>query len=178
MFIDAWVGLVTAVNGATFTEFARSDYGRQPISFGKAAYGVAKNSTPYQFTRGLPPMAGLALFNAPTGGTCLFTYAFPAIVAYGSLGEGGDAGTLCFTFTDLLNDPTGGVGTFGPYSEGQAIGTGYEDPRDYAGMSPALSPSGATLPPPFRTFNTGPLTAVTPLLISRGVLQLQGTGEA
>ena len=177
MFIDAWLALGTVVSGQTFTELSAPGYGRQPISFGPPRNGLARSTTPYSFLR-VPQLAGRALFTAKTGGTCLLTMPYPAVTSFGSLPEAGDAGEICLLFNDIVGDPSGATGTFN-YVAGVVIGTCWQDPRDFSGMSPALNNAGQTIPGgPVKVFNTGLLTCAQNITISRGILQAAGTGEA
>ena len=174
MFIDGYLALATAFpTPGTITEYTGPNYHRQPISFGVPKSGITRNAVPFSFGFGLGTIAGRAIFSSPTGSELLLALPFATPYAYGSQPDVWDAGAVGLLFSDLLNfDPTGAASSF-LYAAGAVLGTCWNDPRDFIGYTPALSPAGVTLPAPARKFATGAMVAGVPLSMKRGVLSSQ-----
>ncbi len=175
MFIDGFIALVTAFpTASTATEYSAPGYARQAISFNRPMKGIARNSIAFSFGHGIAgAIVGRAIFSSPAGQEMLLAMPFFTPYSYGSQPDGGDAGALCLVFADLVNDATGAAGSL-VYSAGTVLGACYNDPRDFIGMTPALTQAGASIPGgPQRAFAMGTMTAGTPLTIKRGVLSAQ-----
>ena len=185
MFIDAFLGLCSAVSPGVCTEFAMPGYSRQPISFAKPVGGFSRNAVPWTFGSGYSAaMAGRAIYDAPTGGNLLLVLPHytprPAPMA-GSL-DNGDVGDITLIFTAMAQYPDGNAFT-GLLAAGSTAGWTFDAAEiigTYSGANGA--PAGASvipLPgPQFRFVWSSPLT-VGPgqLAVNRGVLQLQARAQ-
>ncbi len=172
MFIDGYLALATAFpTPFTITEYSSATYRRQPVSFGRAMQGVTRNAAPVSFGFGIGGgIAGFGLFSSPSGSELLLAIPFFTPAGFGSSPAAYDVGAICLLFNDLVNEATGAASSY-VYGPGAAIGSCWRDPQDFAGMSPALTPAGATIPGgPVRQFLMGTLSPGTPLTIKRGVL--------
>ena len=179
MFIDGYLALATAINGAAVTECALLGYGRQPIAFGDPTDGIAFSAIPYTFGQALRAGAvGRAIYDGPVGGNLLLVLPFPVPLATGRLPwDTGEAGHLRLFFTALQQIHRGGAFT-GRIAAGAMAGLcsdAYDlvNPVDVSSRTAGIT--GTAYDPltgnPRPLINTAQMLAGVALSIDRGVLQ-------
>ncbi len=194
MFIDGFLALCSAVGAGSATEITAPTYARQAISFTAPRFGISRNSTPWSFGNANGgPMAGRAIYDAPSGGNLLFIlphYA-PRPPMGGGPTDAGDVGDIVLNFSGVPYLPALPEGTAftGLLAAGATVGSAW-DVREVIGVVNAMSlanaqsgaPSGASVIPldfpRFQYVYASPLT-VGPgqLAVNRGVLQLQARAQ-
>ncbi len=169
MFIDAYLGLVTAVGTGTCTEVSIPGYSRQAICFSAPRAGVSVTARSWNFGFARPgQLAGRALYDAPTGGNLLLTLPFSAArpVPGGGPVDQGDVGDIVLTFTALQPFADGSVYS-GTFAAAAVIGSVY-DRQDIVG-SVVGGGGGYQL-----VTNSSPLSTGVALVANRGVLAAHG----
>lgn len=166
MFISGFLALCSAVGTGTCTEVGGGDYARQAIAFGTPRNGLSLSVTPYSF--GYPamtgPVAGRAIFDAPTGGNLLLVlpHATPRPIA-GPI-DTADAGFISLFFTAMQNYPDGSAFS-GAFTAGSTVGSCYDELEVLA--RGAKVAGGGYVP---AAINSSPMTAGVALTVKRGLL--------
>jgi len=176
MFIDAFLGLASAVSVGAATEITTPGYARQAISFRAAVNGVSRNAAGWSFgTFGAPAVAGRVIYDAPIGGNILFVLPHFNSRAPSTPNDAGDAGDIVLNIAALQAYPTADAFT-GLLAPSVIVGLTYDVAEIVGTYSTAAATAGLTvvqLPGPVFQFvqasplSTGPLQ----LAIDRGVLQ-------
>jgi hypothetical protein len=180
MFIDGYLGLLTAISGTTVTECSQAGYARQPIAFGDPVDGIAFSAIPFTFGMGLKGTGavGRGIYDAPTGGNLLLILPYPTPLASGRLPwDAGEAGHLRLFFTALASTHRGGAftGRIAAAAMAGLCSDAYDvvNPVDVSGRTPGLQPGqfDPLTANPRPLINTATMTAGVALSVARGVLQ-------
>ena len=166
-FIDGFIALAATIGTGTCTEVTAPGYNREPISFGTPMDATAFNTTPWSFGALLPGIvAGLAIYDAPTGGNLLLVMPFSARRTYlpGFSPRVGDSGTLRLRFSAMAGFHNGAAYS-GTVAAGAVVGAWWDD-IELIGDFTVPGTSGE----PERQYAQNPLSAGVALSIVRGVL--------
>ncbi len=178
-FISGFLALCTTAGGGAATEVSGSGYARQAVSFSNPASGVSKLAQPFTF--GDPaingPLAGHALYDAPTDGNLLLVMPFPASqpIPFAGPVDAGDVGSITLVLTALATFPSAEAfsGTFGAaavlgavYDAAGVIGTFNSSNGFDSSVTLLPQPGGQQL-----AVHAGQLTAGVALTIASGRLR-------
>ena len=135
--------------------------------------GLSVSARPYTFgSPGLSgPIAGRAIYDAPSGGNLLLVlpHATPRAIPGAGPADAGGAGYLSLVITAMQSYPDG-TAYSGSISAGAVIGTCYDE-NEVLGRGSTVQ-GGSYVP---AAINSSPLSAGVGLIINRGVLQAAST---
>ncbi|MBV9859878.1 MAG: hypothetical protein JO038_07240 [Alphaproteobacteria bacterium] len=149
-FISGFLGLCSAVALGTATEVMTPGYSRQPISFDAprltgldeglpaGSMVVSRNSRAWSFgALGAGPLAGRAIYDAPTGGQLLLVLPYgsgPRPAPMNGPVDSGQPGDISLIFSGVQPLGDAAEAWSGTYPAGAVIGTCF-DTNDIAGRS-------------------------------------------
>lgn len=171
-FVDGFLALCSAVGTGTCVEMAGPGYSRQPISFSTPKSGLSVSTKPFNFgfANVTGPIAGRAIYDAPTGGNLLLVlpHATSRPIPGGGPVDAGADNFISLIFTALQSLADGAVYS-GSIAAGAVAGSCY-DQADVLGSSSTVL--GGNLVP--AAINTSPLSAGVQLALNRGLLTAHG----